>query len=101
MKWVPRRQDRHHPRTVAGVIQREALGENLSTLMDAIVKAKPSHQGTYIRSVVISAMSPGSRSAGTFYAAISRPMIQSGIQDSFISPNIQARALLPGRCLND
>lgn len=47
----------------------EALGENLSTLMDAIVKAKPSaSKGTYIRSVVISsAMGPGVKINGNVF----------------------------------
>jgi len=47
----------------------EALSENLSTLMDAIVKAKPSvSKGTYIRSVVISsAMGPGIKINGNVF----------------------------------
>jgi large subunit ribosomal protein L1 len=47
----------------------EALSENLSTLMDAIVKAKPSaSKGTYIRSVVISsAMGPGVKINGNVF----------------------------------
>lgn len=47
----------------------EALGENLNTLMDAIVKAKPSaSKGTYLKSVVISsAMGPGIKINGNSY----------------------------------
>jgi len=47
----------------------EALGENLATLMDAIVKAKPSaSKGTYLKSVVISsAMGPGIKINGNSY----------------------------------
>ena len=47
----------------------EALSENLNTLMDAIVKAKPSaSKGTYLKSVVISsAMGPGIKINGNSY----------------------------------
>ncbi len=45
----------------------EKLGENLQTLMEAIIKAKPSAaKGTYIKSVVLSTtMGPGVRFNGT------------------------------------
>lgn len=47
----------------------EALGENLNTLMDAIVKAKPAAtKGTYLKSIVLSsAMGPGIRINGNAY----------------------------------
>ena len=58
------------PNPKAGTVTEEQLGENINTLMGAIVKAKPSSaKGQYLRSVTITTtMGPGIKLNGNQFA---------------------------------